>query len=217
MRDVEGRDSETPLNAKDLAPHLHAQVRVEVRERLVHKEHGGLADECPAHGDPLALPTRELPGLAQDDFREPEHVDRLACLPLALVLRNAAHPEGEGDVLEHVQVRVEGVVLEDHRHVPVAGRDVVDDLVVEADRSRRDLLQAGDHPQHGRLAAARRSDEDDELSLVDEQVEPADSLDAVRKDLRQLLEGQRRQAAPCQSNLGSQTRIPPSPRFAHAK
>ena len=114
-------------------------------------------------------------------------------------------------------MRVEGVVLEDHRHVPVAGGEVVDDLAVEADRPRRDLLQAGDHPQHGRLAAARRSDEDDELSFVDEQVEPADSLDAVRKDLRQLLERQRRQAAPCQSDLGSQTRIPPSSRFAHAK
>ena len=84
--DVEGRDSETPLDAKDLAPHLHAQVRVEVRERLVHEEHGGLADERPTHCDALALAAGELAGLAQDDLREPEHVGRLACLPLALVL-----------------------------------------------------------------------------------------------------------------------------------
>ena len=51
-------------------------------------------------------------------------------------LRHALHPEREGDVLENVEMRVEGVVLEDHCHVPLLGGQVVDDLSVEPDRAR---------------------------------------------------------------------------------
>ena len=70
-------------------------------------------------------------------------------------------------------MRVEGVVLEDHGHVAVAGRQIVDEFAVESDRPRSHVLEAGDHPQHGRLAAARRADEDHELALLDGKVERA--------------------------------------------
>ena len=119
--DVERRHAEPPLDAQHLTAHLHAQVGVEVRERLVHEEHGRLAHERPAHCDALALAAGELARLAQRHLREPEHLGHLARLLLALLLRDASHPEGERDVLEHVHVRVEGVVLEDHGDVPILG------------------------------------------------------------------------------------------------
>ena len=41
-----------------------AQLGVEVGERLVHEEHGGLADDGAAERDALALAAGELLGLA---------------------------------------------------------------------------------------------------------------------------------------------------------
>jgi hypothetical protein len=51
-------------------------------------------------------------------------------------------------------VRVERVALEHHRDVPILRRDVVDDAIADAERAARDLLEAGDHAQSGRLATS---------------------------------------------------------------
>ena len=61
-------------------------------------------------------------------------------------------------------MRVEGVVLEHHGDVPVLRRHVVDDDVVDGDLTIGDLLQAGDHAERRRLAAARRADQADDLA-----------------------------------------------------
>ena len=47
-----------------------------------------------------------------------------------------------------------------------------------------DVLEAGDHAQQGRLAAARRPDEDDELAVLDVEVDAIDDLqisEVIRK------------------------------------
>ena len=62
--DVDGRRLEPVLDPRDLGPHLHAQLRVEVGERLVHQERARLADDRPAHRDPLALAAGEVRRLA---------------------------------------------------------------------------------------------------------------------------------------------------------
>src|SRR3712207_8121637 len=49
--------------------------------------------------------------------------------------------------------------LEHHRDVPVARRLLGDVDLADPDRAVADLLETGDHPQHGRLAATRRTDE----------------------------------------------------------
>ena len=52
----------------------------------------------------------------------------------------------------------------------------------------RDLLEPRDHPQRGRLAAARRADEDHELAVGDLEVERLDGARAVGIDLRDAVE-----------------------------
>ena len=81
------------------------------------------------------------------------------------------------------QVRVERVVLEDHRDVALLRRQVVDDAAADRDRAVGDLLEPRDHAQRGRLAAARRADEDEELAVADVEREVVDGLDAVVVDL----------------------------------
>ena len=69
-----------------------------------------------------------------------------------------------------------------------------------------DLLEAGDHPQAGRLAAARWSDEDHEFAVADLQVEVLDGLE-IAVHLVDVLERHRRHGA---------TSTPSGPSRAHA-
>ena len=55
VRDVDRRHLELPLQPGDLGPHLDPQLRVEVREGLVHQECPRLAHDRATHRDPLAL------------------------------------------------------------------------------------------------------------------------------------------------------------------
>ena len=51
------------MEPRDLGAGLHAQLGVEVRERLVHEEHRRLPDDRPAERNALALAAGQLPRL----------------------------------------------------------------------------------------------------------------------------------------------------------
>src|SRR5664280_1137570 len=61
-----------------------------------------------------------------------------------------------------------------HRDVPVGGVDVGDVAVPDPNVAAVDGLQTGHHSQRGRLPAAGRTDQDEELAIVDEQVDRVD-------------------------------------------
>jgi hypothetical protein len=103
------------------------------------------------------------------------------------VLRHLPQLEPEREVVVDGHVRVERVALEDHRHVSILRRQVVDDAVADPDLAVADLLQAGQHPQRRRLPAAGRPDEHHELAVGDLEVEVVDGLRPVRVDLRHLV------------------------------
>ena len=103
-------------------------------------------------------------------------------------LRRLAQAQPEGDVLGDGQVRVERVVLEDHRDVALLRRHVVDDAAADRDRAVGDVLEPGDHAQRGRLAAARRADEHEELAVRDVERQVEDGLHAVVVDLVDFVE-----------------------------
>ena len=132
VRDVDRRHAELGLEARDLGAHVDAELRVEVRERLVHQVRLRLAHDRPAHRHPLALTARERAWLAVEERLEPEDVSRLADALVDLVLRRLSQPEAEGDVVVHGQVRVERVALEDHRDVAVARRHAIHDAVADS-------------------------------------------------------------------------------------
>ena len=67
---IDAGDAQSSLQASDLSPHLHAQLRVEVRERLVEEQHLGLHDQGARERDPLLLSARELVRCASLQRRE---------------------------------------------------------------------------------------------------------------------------------------------------
>ena len=188
VRDVDRRHGEGALDARDLGAHLDAELRVEVRERLVHEERLRLADDRPTHRDPLALAAGKRPRPLAEDLLEPQDTRRVANPPVDLLALELSQLQPEGHVLVRGHVRVERVVLEDHRDVAVLRREVVHDLAADANDAVADRLEPGHHPERARLPAARGPDEDDELAVADLEVEVADRMRPVRIDLVQLFE-----------------------------
>ena len=183
VRDVDGRDGEVALDLLDVRAHLHPQLRVQVRQRLVHEEDGRLPDDGAAHRHALSLAAGKCARLAVEIRLQIEDASRLGDSSIDLRLRQLLDLERERDVAANGQVRVERVVLKDHRDVAVLGRQIVDSSIADAHEPSADLLQPGDHPERGRLAASRGSDQDDELPVGDFEIEPIDGERSVTVDL----------------------------------
>ena len=166
----------------------------------------GFAHDRAAHRDPLPLPAGERPRLLV------QRVGRGRGSRAASRTRLSISSFGRPRILSanamfrsRVHVRIERVVLEDHRDVAVLRRHVVDDLTVDHHLPGGDRLESGDHPQRGRLPAAGRPDEHDELAVGDLEVEVGHRLRAVGIDLRQALErdlGHRLSPRPQSTSIG---------------
>jgi hypothetical protein len=96
---------------------------------------------------------------------------------LGLGLRRAPQAQREAHILRHRHMRIERVILEDHGDVAVFRRDVIDDAVGDADLAGGHVLEAGDHPEQGRLPAAGRPDEDHEFAIGDRNIDAVDDFD----------------------------------------
>ena len=177
--DVDGGGAHLLMHALDLGAHLHAQLGVEVRQRLVEQEDLRIAHDRAPHGDALALAAGELARLALEQLGDVEDAGGLLHAARNLVLRVALEPQAERHVFVHGHVRVERVVLEHHGHVAVLRRHVVDHLAVDRDLARADLLEPGDHPQRRRFAAAGRAHQHHEFLVRDVEVDAAHRLGVV--------------------------------------
>ena len=90
---------------------------------------------------------------------------------LDLSLRQLLHPQTEGDVLIHIQVREQGVLLENGVDLPLIGRDVINPHTIEQDISRRRRRETSDDTQRGGLAAPAGSEQREELLVIDVQID----------------------------------------------
>ena len=193
---VDGRRADLALDAGDLGSHLDAQLGVEVRERLVHQQDPWIPDDRAAHRDPLALTAGQRSRPSRHELRQAEHARDLLDALLDLSLRDLPHPQTEGDVVGHGHVRVERVVLEHHRDVPLPRQHVVGDRVADADGPLGHVLEARDHPERRRLPTSGRSDEDHELAVAYLEAQPVHGARAVGEDLRDSVERDRCQPLP---------------------
>jgi hypothetical protein len=149
------------------AAELLADAGVERAEGLVEEEEAGLGGEGARERHALALAAGELVGVALAEAVELDEREELGHPRRDLGPRAAADAQGEADVLGHRHVAEEGVVLEHHAHVPLAGGDRRDVLAAVPHLAGVGRLEPGDDAEEGGLPAAGRAEEGDELTLRD--------------------------------------------------
>jgi hypothetical protein len=95
---------------------------IHIGERLIEEEDAGGAHQRAPQGNTLTLPSRELPRIAVQHRLQPQQCCDLADAFGDCMASPSANAQREGEVLEHRQMRVESVVLEDHAHVALLRR-----------------------------------------------------------------------------------------------
>ncbi len=171
MGHVQGGDTELTLQGGDLGTGLHTELGVEVGQRLIHEEDLRLTDDCAAHGHTLTLTTGQGLRLAIKVLGQVEDLGGLLDALADLFLRGAGDLQGEAHVVGHGHMRVQGVVLEDHCDIAVLGLHGGDILIADEDAALVDLFEAGKHAQGRGLTTARRTNQNQELAILDVKVQ----------------------------------------------
>ena len=174
---VDGRDSHAPLQSANEVPHVAAQPRVEVRQRLVEEQHRWLDHQRARERHALLLAAGQLARVPLLHPGELNHLQDGRDAALRIGGPHLAHLQPEGEVLPNRQVGEQGVGLEHHAHVAPFRREPGHVPCVEQDPPLVRILEPGHAAQRRRLAAAARTEKRDELALSDIQVEVAENLD----------------------------------------
>ena len=171
MGDVDRGEAELLLQLPDLNTHLHAELRVEVTERLVEEHEIRLDDHRTGEGYTLTLSAGHLLRQALLEAVEVDRVEHLHDALLDLCLRQIATTQAERDVLEDVHVREQRVALEHEAEVPLMQRHMGVVLSVEEEVALHRLREAADQAERRGFATAAGAEEADQLALLDVQVQ----------------------------------------------
>ena len=193
VRHEERGEAEPAQRGAELVARAAAQVRIEIRERLVEQQRPRLDHQRARERDALLLAARERLDRARRGTIEPDVRERGRGARAALRLRDAARLEPERDVLLDRHVREERVVLKHHpeaAHARCARRDV---LALEPHAPGIRRLVARDHAQRRRLPRAARAHERHELAARDLERQRVDG-ELVPEAARELVEREPRRA-----------------------
>ncbi len=152
---------------------LLAQLRVEIRQRLVEQDHRRVVDQRARERHALLLAAGELVRIALAEMAERE-LRRAPARTRAAVSApvHLAQLEPVGHVVEHGLVRPQRIRLEHEPEIAALGRHVdlrravEDHLVADPDRARGGHLEPRHRAQQRGLAAARRPEERDHLAAI---------------------------------------------------
>ena len=165
VRHVDHRRLEALVEFRDFRAHLNAHLGIEIRERLVEEKNLRLAHDGATDRNALTLATGKGLRPAIEKLLDAQDARSFQDALLDLRFRILSQFQTECHVVVDAHMRVERVVLENHRDVTVFRRKIVDALVANQDIALRDLFETGDHSQGRRLSTARRADENDELPV----------------------------------------------------
>ncbi len=169
--DEDGGATGLGVKAFQLDAHVGAQGGVEVRERLVHQKDVGVAHQRAGERDALLLPAAQLGRFAVEDVGDVEHLRHATHALRNFMLGHRTGAQTEGDVVEDRERRIERIGLEGERHVALIRLQAVDQPAADVHLAACDVLQAYDHAQRRRLAAAGRPKQRQKFAVFHRQVE----------------------------------------------
>ena len=167
MRDIDKGDAHALLDGFQLVLHLAAQLQIQRAQRLVEQQRVRIEHHRARDGHALALPAGKLGGHAlfiAFQLHQAQHFLH-AFLPIRPF--GAAHAQAIGNVLFHIHVREQRIVLEHGVHIALIRRQGGYVLAGEQHAAAIRLLQPGDDAQRGGFAAAGRAQQRYEFAVRD--------------------------------------------------
>ena len=101
MRDVDEGGAGLNVQALEFIAHFQAELRVQVRERLVHEQNRGLRGERPCDGNTLLLAAGQLGGVAVHEHTDLDDAADAADGEVDFLLRELARLRDDFTVLAH--------------------------------------------------------------------------------------------------------------------
>jgi hypothetical protein len=163
VRDDQHRQRHLPLQGGQFVAQRLAQRPVDCRKRLVEQQHGGVARKRSGQGHALLLAAGKGGGPASRQFLQVHELEQRCDATGPFRGRHMA--QGQGELLTYVEVREEGVVLEDHAHRSAMRRQedpgggVGPVLATTGNQRFFGPVQPRDGAQYRGLAAARRAEQ----------------------------------------------------------
>ena len=187
-------DADLALQILQLDLHVAAQLAVERCQRLVEQQHRRAVDERAGDRDPLLLAARQLPDPPAPHAGQPHQLQGgvRPSLDLAAVEPGPALPQAKADILGDGHVGEQRIVLEHHVDRPAIGGNADHRLAGDGDLALVGLLEPGDQPQRGGLAAARRAEEGMERAarnLEGHRVDRGDLAESLRHTVKAHVDG----------------------------
>ena len=180
MRDIDERDVHLALQALEFQLHLLAQLEVQCAQRLVQQQDLRLVDQAAGDGHTLLLTAGHLADAAALKAFQAHDFQHIAHLAADGLFVHLFQPQAEGHVLEHVQVREQRILLEHRVHRALVGRHTGDILALEQNFAGIRLQKACDQPQGRGLAAAGRTQQRNELFVMDIEIQSVQNALAVK-------------------------------------
>ena len=165
--DKEAGDAELALDVADLAAQFLAQFGVQVGEWLIQEQDRRFDHQCPRQRYPLLLTAGELTDAPLAVVLEANQRQGPFHSLLRFELRHAGHLQSENNVVEDVEMRKEGVVLEDDAHPAPIGRQRRDGTSRQGDRARGRRDKSGNHAQRRCFAAPGGAEQGNEFPFGD--------------------------------------------------
>ncbi len=169
VRDMHKGQAHFALDALEFDLHLAAQTQVKRSQRFIQQQHFGFVDQGTGQRHALLLTAGQLSGFLFGmafQFDQREHVGDL---PADIL--HAAPAQPEGDIVGDAQVRKQRIALKYRVDGPLVGFDSGHVDTADHDPSRARLLEAGNHAQGGRLAAARSAEQTEEGATRHHEIE----------------------------------------------
>jgi len=178
--DVDGRRADPVVQIAQLVAHQAAEFGVERAKRFVHHERKRPADDGASESHALAIAAREARHRAIEQFGDPQNASGFLDPCLNLGALHAHRDQRKGDISPHIHVRIEREELEHESDVASRGALLGNVLACQQNATRGRQFQPRDHAQGGRLAAAGRTEQAEELAILDGKVRVLDRDEMIK-------------------------------------
>ena len=169
------------LDTLQLVLHILPQAQVQRAQGLVQQQDLGPVHQRPGDGHPLLLAAGQLGDFPVLKALQTHHAQHFRHALLDFLGRHLGDPQAKGDVLKHVQMREQRILLEHRVDLPLMRRDIINPHTVKGDVSRRGRRETADNPQRCGLATAAGAQKCEEFRIVDIQIDVIENQLVVKR------------------------------------